>query len=139
MDAIPTLSERVQAGAAVLDEYWQTHDNGFTAIHWTERIIPEELEIKDIYYCVLGQSFGSFRNGLIELGFVDEDYNDHAPMPEHIANRNFDLGFAPVGTKYHTTTLPYAEANDAITEAWIEYLANREVMGKDAIQTSQPA
>lgn len=139
MDAILSAEERVEAGAARLDEYWATHANGFTQHHWTDRIIPDELNIQDVYFCVLGQSFGSFRTGLIELGLVDEEYSDFSPLPDEQLALNFDLGFSPVGSENHTSSQNYEDANDSITKAWIDYLAKRESMEENAIQTSQPA
>ena len=58
VDSYPEITARVQKGAALLD----TMKPG-----WYERINIDKLDIKCQKNCILGQVYGDFRTGCIEL------------------------------------------------------------------------
>lgn len=55
-----TVGERVESGAKLLDDY---------ASDWYRFVDLGRLDIQSIQNCILGQIFGSFRNGTRDLGF----------------------------------------------------------------------
>ncbi len=62
-----TIGERVELGATVLDEY---------ASDWYRFVDLELLDIQSTQNCVLGQIFGSFKNGTRDLGFEGDRYEE---------------------------------------------------------------
>lgn len=57
----PTEAERVAAGAALLDAAWA--DAG----GWAHLINPETLRLVNSCRCVLGQLYGDYWDGIVEL------------------------------------------------------------------------
>lgn len=62
-----TITERVAAGAAFLDE----REPG-----WDQRISLDELSIGSSCNCILGQLHGNYTGGLMDLNFLYEDWSD---------------------------------------------------------------
>lgn len=45
-----------------------THFDGW--LGWRSKINPDTLDIEDLHQCVLGQLFGHYTSGLLELGLL---------------------------------------------------------------------
>ena len=56
------IKERVQNGIRVLDE---------TYPEWWKLIDPEQLNIDNEFYCVVGQIFGKYSTGMKQLGLLE--------------------------------------------------------------------
>lgn len=87
------LTTRVERGANLLDRY-------FGDVEWRGRIDLETLNLGNVRKCVLGQLFGDYDTGTLELG-------------EGIA-----IDDAVYGFNAHTRFEEYPE----LTEAWRDYL-----------------
>ena len=61
---MPTLEERVQAGAEYLDEIRPG---------WEEEVNTDHLQLNNCLDCVLGQLFGDFDEALAELDITEGD------------------------------------------------------------------
>jgi hypothetical protein len=57
-----TIAARVQRGAMLLDNKYPG---------WAARVNPEMLRMSDCGQCVLGQLFGHYHTGLLELRLLD--------------------------------------------------------------------
>lgn len=106
---VPTVAERVQAGAAYLDE----HEPG-----WVDRIDLETLDINSQCQCILGQLHGSYRDAPPVEAAADADGSHYGVLAWAIP-----LGF---GMNW----------NDCITDgrkltaAWRELISARRAGGE---------
>lgn len=95
-----TLEERVRRGAILLEEAWPT---------WRDEIDLDELNLSDMYNCVLGQVYGSFTAGTRALN-IDSKGRDHE------ASYGFEVSRAEAEEDEYA-------AYDRLTLAWVEYLS----------------
>lgn len=58
------LEEAVKEGCKLLDRIWPG---------WAQHVDNMKLDQYSIFNCVLGQLYGSFGNGIVELGIKDAD------------------------------------------------------------------
>ena len=91
-----TITERVAAGAAFLDE----HD-----YRWFRHVDVASLRLEDCFSCVLGQLTGRYRDGLDQFGLD--------------AARAVDLGFAELGFLVADCDYP------ALTAEWKRVITER--------------
>lgn len=63
--------ENVRRGAALLDE------KGVPG--WREKVNPRQLDMNSHHKCVLGQIYGSYGEGLLELGLMQDYFLDLPP------------------------------------------------------------
>lgn len=80
-------------GAEALDAHFAKHGLG----DWRSRIDTDILDLQTFATCILGQLFGDFNDGLIELGFQYEEA--------------IECGFAGAFDRY-----------DVLTNEWLDYL-----------------
>lgn len=94
MSRMPTLQKRVEAGAEYLD---------LKLPGWERDIVPETLDLDDCQFCVLGQLFGDFDNGCVELGIDRETQSGELGF--NLTERENDiLDCYEVDTRYNSLT-----------------------------------
>jgi hypothetical protein len=92
-----TITERVSAGAAALDEVRPA---------WRSGIDPDALDVTSLWTCPLGQTFGTFGQGvkaLLDLGEDDSIVTDG--IADWAVAHGFDVG--------------EDEDVDDVTRAWV--------------------
>lgn len=99
--AAPTIPERVQAGAALLDK----HRPG-----WLDRADVITLDVEDPECCPLGQEFGDYNAGLCALKLTGDEPEAYGFYVTSVAARKL----RPIGE----VKAEYA----ALTEAWKTYV-----------------
>lgn len=117
---MPTVEERVASGAYMLD----VHAPG-----WRDKIDLDRLNVRSCDDCILGQVFGEYTTGLIELGVWPT--GEDVPRPPHMIHQSM-LGFA-IDADSADADLRDAypmycsglenRAFDRLREAWIQVLA----------------
>lgn len=95
-----TLRDRIVNGAELLD---------YERPGWRDEIDLDELNLSDMYNCVLGQVYGSFTAGIRVLD-IDSKGRDYE------ASYGFEVSCAEAEEDEYT-------AYDRLTLTWVEYLS----------------
>lgn len=103
---------RARKGAALLDE--------FHGADWDEMLDLDALDVSDCMFCVLGQLFGDYNDGLDRLLQVVDDRN----------KLDAEYGFSMTQEEFNTLSagmesLKSEEVYAPLTQAWREVLTER--------------
>jgi hypothetical protein len=92
------VDSRIATGVALLDE---------KSPGWREKVDGKMIAMNSHEWCVLGQAFGSYEEGLDKLGLARTNYKSGT-----------EFGFFPLSVQI----LEIEDEIDALTEGWVREL-----------------